>query len=319
MTRGSVSPPLAFRAYLLLFSSACCSSLLASGFVLPPPAFPATRRSHSCSPRCGSWPTAIAIGERPAAAALYPRLPSLTTTTVVAASGEQSDGSSSGLGLDVDAESLARAREAAKNDDYEWFMEFIEGDRGVDDSTSGRVGDREKRSKGGNSRVSKSAVDDAATSGEVNNGRWRSDFVGGDDDSNNGDGGNRNRQRQAATDAAGESRRLDAGRRRQLPFGNDDYDNVEGREQESYRSRPRGSSRRSGPPSASGEFRGSNGRGAGERPTVAADEAYDYDLDDEFEGEPGRGGWEYDTGLAAGVGARRRDVDVGKVRTVVVQ
>lgn len=48
---------------------------------------------------------------------------------------------------------------------------------------------------------------------------------------------------------------------------------------------------------------------------VPADTAYDYDFDDEFEGESGRGGWEYDPGLTAGVAARRRDVDVERVRS----
>ena len=39
--------------------------------------------------------------------------------------GSGSDGIGGGLGLDVDEESLALAREAAKKEDYEWFMEFI--------------------------------------------------------------------------------------------------------------------------------------------------------------------------------------------------
>lgn len=40
----------------------------------------------------------------------------------------------------MDPETLARAREAAKTDDYGWFMEFIEGNNSEDDGAGGAAG-----------------------------------------------------------------------------------------------------------------------------------------------------------------------------------
>ncbi|CAM9415901.1 unnamed protein product, partial [Laminaria digitata] len=192
-----------------------------------------------------------------------------------------------GFGLDVDEESLALARDAAKKEDYEWFMEFI----GTGEDDGGGSGD-----------------DVPASSSSSNNN-------GGSSSSSSGGGG--------GGDGSGGSSRDDY--YSSSPYYNNDNDNGydvndtgSGRPRgKTAPPRPRSSSPRSRefqPPST----RGVNER-RGERPNVpspaaAADTAYDYDLDDEFDGEPGRGGWEYDPGLAAGVGARLRDVDIGKLR-----
>lgn len=83
---------------------------------------------------------------------------------------------------------------------------------------------------------------------------------------------------------------------------------------------PTASPRRRLPPTGRGFQTPPNGADGGSRREsrgrAPADSAYDYDLDEEFDQEPGRGGWDYDPGLSKGIGARRRDVEVDKVRPI---
>lgn len=146
----------------------------------------------------------------------------------------------------VDPESLAQAREAAKNDDYDWFMEFIgesHNDKGTRNSTTAHDGRRARRGVYGD------VIDE------------------------------------------------------------DVYSDGSGSPPSRIRSPPRDQRVRS--PSGQGfqTYRRDPRRGREIRPT-AADTAYDYDFDEEFEAEEGRGGWEYDPELMS----NRRRVDLDKVR-----
>ncbi|CAB1111847.1 unnamed protein product [Ectocarpus sp. CCAP 1310/34] len=186
-----------------------------------------------------------------------------------ATGGDGGDGGLGGIGLD--AESVARAREAAKKDDYDWFMEFI----GVDEEEEG----------------------DGSTSGGEDNSRGK---ASGRSSSTNGGSGTR----RAATSTSRRYSSTGGG------YDNGFVDDIAGGPPP-RRGRPpppgRGFQPLSGGVGTTGEMRR-------ERRPSPADTAYDYDLDEEYDQEPGRGGWDYDPGLSAGIGARRRDVQVDKVR-----
>lgn len=234
-------------------------------------------------------------------------------------------GGAGGLGLDVDEESLALARDAAKKEDYEWFMEFI----GAGEDEGGGSGDgapapssSSSRTNNGGSRYGNDKRQTSSSQSYYDN----DNSSGGSSGSNSRRQTYRNNGRDTGRDNARPQNNNvyddDDDYSSSSPYySNDNYDDVD-----TGSGRPRGKAasprpRPGNPAPRSREFQSST-RGVnemrGERsnppPLAAADTAYDYDLDDEFDGEPGRGGWEYDPGLASGVGARRRDVDVGKLR-----
>lgn len=194
-----------------------------------------------------------------------------------ATGGDGGDGGLGGIGLD--AESVARAREAAKKDDYDWFMEFIGVDEEEEDGGSNNGGEDNSRGK--------------ARDGPSGNNAGG--VVGGASSST----------RRAPSSTSG--RYSSDGGEYENGFVNDIAGGPPPR-----RGRPsapgRGFQPRSGGVGATGGIRR-------ERRTSSADTAYDYDLDEEYDQEPGRGGWDYDPGLSAGIGARRRDVQVDKVRS----
>ncbi|CAM9545721.1 unnamed protein product, partial [Hapterophycus canaliculatus] len=170
------------------------------------------------------------------------------------------DGGDGGLGRGgLDPESVARAREAAKNDDYDWFMEFIEG--GEDAGDDGTGIDPEDSSRG------------SATGVLNNRGGGSSGGVGG-------------RQRSTAQG----DRRNDNGRDSSSSSSSGyDADLVDG----SATGGGVAPQRRRPPPTGRGFQPPTNGnrgdeRRRGQRPSAAADSAYDYDLDDEYDREPGR-------------------------------
>lgn len=214
----------------------------------------------------------------------------------------------------VDPESLARAREAAKNDDYEWFMEFIESDSELTEkSTDVWVAETEEHSKSRGAET-----DENARWGRNSRGRGRAAEPAG----RPGEGlgvmpGRSSRQQSASTSqvdeyyGAGGNNRDSQQRRprgRRASPADDDFNNSGADGGRFYRSAPS---------AARGTGRDGTGRGQRgvRRAPVAADTAYDYDFDDEFEGEKGRGGWDYDPELTTGVAARRRGVDIGRVRS----
>ncbi|CAM9529200.1 unnamed protein product [Ectocarpus sp. 4 AP-2014] len=193
-----------------------------------------------------------------------------------ATGGDSGDGGLGGVGLD--AENVARAREAAKKDDYDWFMEFIGVDEEEEDG--GSISGGEDNSRGKPSQRSSS-----------NNGGG---VVGGASSGT----------RRPPTSTSGRYSSTGS------EYDNDFVNDVAG-------SPP---PRRGRPPARGRGFRprsggvGATGGVRRERRPSSADTAYDYDLDEEYDQEPGRGGWDYDPGLSAGIGARRRDVQVDKVR-----
>ncbi|CAM9136074.1 unnamed protein product [Ectocarpus fasciculatus] len=194
-----------------------------------------------------------------------------------ATGGDGGDGGLGGIGLD--AESVARAREAAKKDDYDWFMEFI----GVD----------EEGEDGG-----------SKSGGEDNSGGKAPDGPS----SKNGGG--------VVGGASSGTRRAPSSTSGRYSSSGGDYDNgfdneIAGGPPPRRRGRRPAPGRGFQPRSGGVGATGGMGR---ERRTSSADTAYDYDLDEEYDQEPGRGGWDYDPGLSAGIGARRRDVQVDKVR-----
>lgn len=219
-----------------------------------------------------------------------------------------SDGESVNTPGGVDPESLARAREAAKNDDYEWFMEFIEGDSDRPEITNDAVGTaRGAPGRAGGAADEQNAAfrenievkednPDGIESSRRERSRRRSPRRGSYSDLTNDDifdgGGGAGEQGYRSSISSGNSRSSDRGRR--------------------FSSRSRRSQDAS---AATGRGRGVAGGGRRVSASTPADTAYDYDFDDEFEGERGRGGWDYDPGLTAGVAARRRDVDIGRVRS----
>lgn len=181
----------------------------------------------------------------------------------------------------VDPESLARAREAAIKDDYEWYMEFIEGNDDPDVSVGPTPNfdssdmNEEPGSRGSNRQPR--GARDGESSRDPSAGRTSY--------------GDKRRGGDSRIDSAGgpwprsEDQTYNPGRRRR-------------REARAY------------PPSAvEGEARPRR------QISMPADAAYDYDLDDEFAEEPGQGGWAYDPDLTAGVAERRRAVDVSRVRS----
>eukprot|EP00752_Nemacystus_decipiens_P018678 g16744.t2 len=215
-------------------------------------------------------------------------------TTLLALSAAASPGGdggdSGGLGaLGLDPESVARAREAAKNDDYEWFMEFIGGDDEENERSDGGGG-------GGGGEGTARPRNTLNNGGELQgDGRGRKPAVPPI-----------NTRRRAPIDYNGG--RLLGGAGREAPDLTDRSMAADPAPAARRRLPQSGRGFRGPPDGADGRRRGARARGA------PADSAYDYDLDEEFDQEPGRGGWDYDPGLSAGIGARRRGVEVDKVR-----
>lgn len=200
------------------------------------------------------------------------------------AGGDGGDGSGLG-GAGLDPESVARAREAAKNNDYDWFMEFIGGDEDDGDESSS------------NSSSRRGAAD--ALGDEVEGGGGRS-------------GGSRRRGTSPPTTTS-------ASRRQALSsndgrYGDDSRAGPDFTYQATVAAGRRPVPRRRRRPSPGAATADGSGMRRGARPRAPSDSAYDYDLDTEFDEEPGRGGWDYDPGLSEGIGARTQDVDVDKVR-----
>ncbi|CAM9655404.1 unnamed protein product, partial [Ascophyllum nodosum] len=218
----------------------------------------------------------------------YPRGAAATSTSLYAFDpsdtlSDAADSAGNQRSLDVDPASLARAREAAKMDDYEWFMEFIEKD---DEGAAGIAGDSLGHTQ--NSTATGLNPTAAMPGRRGARGAMGSEWGSGADA----------RQRY--------------GNRRTGMRSDDDGDDLDLR-RPPLRNRPRARA----PPSQDFQsYGGGVGRGRREIRPTAADRAYDYDLDEEFDREEGRGGWEYDAGQAEGAGTRRRDqgLDVGKVR-----
>ncbi|CAN0058951.1 unnamed protein product, partial [Discosporangium mesarthrocarpum] len=156
---------------------------------------------------------------------------------------------------EVDVETIAKAREAAKKNDLAWFLEFIGDDDVGQPYESSRLDRTKKRASSQDPATSRGPLLDDRDKPTAQWQRGPNDRGGGED-----------WRREPSYGAAGMS-----------------Y---------TYPGRP--------PRDRKG--------------VAAADSAYDYDLDDEFTGEKGEGGWGYDTELSAEVVARRRDVEVGRVR-----
>lgn len=196
---------------------------------------------------------------------------------------------SGGMGLDLDPESIAQAREAAKKDDFDWFMEFIGSEQDDDGDASGGSG------SGNNSRAGRNKPQIQRRSGrgaqlhDHARDRYYDDERGMDN-------------RQQAMRSGGDGRRRRAGMDPEPP-------RRKGPSRQEQEFEPRG-----GGSGGSGGGGGGNRRAGGYKSNVPANTAYDYDLDEEFDGEPGRGGWGYDPGYTSAVRARRKGVDIGEVR-----
>lgn len=249
---------------------------------------PSTSRRFSSFPRSrGLWP--LCRG------GVSPKIARGVDSVVNASAGTarrgDADGRSNGQPtsrIDIDPETLARAREAALNDDFEWYMEFIEGSNEED----------EEAGVASNSETSEPSFERASVkeypqqrSGSINRG--------------------------ARDTLSSQEENIDGsiyrdGRRRESQFNEQKQGQWPSSDRSSNPGRRRRSSGRGYLPAPQG---GSGSYPPSRRALTPADTTYDYDFDDEFVEEPGQGGWMYDTDLTPGVATRRRDVDLNRVRS----
>lgn len=231
------------------------------------------------------------------------------TLPAAAASGRDPGDAGQGRELGLDPESVARAREAAKNDDYEWFMEFIGGDEEDGDESNSGGGSSSSGSRGSSEGTASTNTLNNDGGGEVEGGSRSSGRRRGAAASPN------SASRRALDSRSNNGGRLGYARREGPDLIDANTGALDSRDTPRRRGQPPPRGFQAPPNGAgSGAGAGADGRRRRSRARTPADTAYDYDLDDEFAREPGRGGWDYDPGLAEGIGARRRDVEVSKVR-----